>query len=45
MYTTFVSTEVTSKLNIPWWTGAIGMTLSTVLLYCNGNNPSLPGKY
>ncbi|MEE0680901.1 MAG: hypothetical protein ACLVML_05245 [Candidatus Gastranaerophilaceae bacterium] len=28
-----------------WWIGAIGVGLSAVLVYCDGNNPSLTGKY
>ncbi len=29
----------------PWRIGAIGVGLSAILLYCDGNNPSLTGKY
>lgn len=45
VYTAVVSAGVSAGVEMPWWIGAIGVALSTVLVYCNGNNPSLTGKY
>ena len=45
VYTAVVTAGVTAGVEMPWWVGAIGVALSTVLVYCNGNNPSLTGKY
>ena len=45
VYTAVVNAGVTAGVEMPWWIGAIGVALSTVLVYCNGNNPSLTGKY
>ncbi|MEG1560342.1 MAG: hypothetical protein RRY79_04715 [Clostridia bacterium] len=45
VYTAFISVGVAAGVNMPWWVGAIGAGLSAVLVYCNGNNPSLPDKY
>ena len=36
---------VSAGAEMPWWIGAIGVGLSAVLVYCNGNNPSITGKY
>lgn len=32
---------VSSGIELPAWLPAIGVALTTVLIYCNGNNPSL----
>ena len=45
VYTAVVSAGVSAGVEMPWWIGAIGVGLSAVLVYCNGNNPSLTGKY
>ena len=45
VYTAIVHAGVAAGINMPWWIGAIGVGLSTVLVYCNGNNPSIKGKY
>ncbi len=45
VYTAVVSAGVSAGVDMPWWIGAIGVGLSAVLVYCNGNNPSLTGKY
>ena len=45
VYTAVVSAGVSAGVEMPWWIGAIGVGLSAVLVYCNGNNPSITGKY
>ena len=45
VYTAVVSAGVSAGVEMPWWIGAIGVGLSAVLVYCNGNNPSLTGRY
>lgn len=45
VYTAVVNTGVTAGINMPWWIGAIGVGLSTILIYANGNNPSLSDRY
>ena len=45
VYTAIVSAGVTAGVDMPWYIGAIGIGLSAVLTYCNGNNPSLPDTY
>ena len=45
VYTAVVSAGVSAGVEMPWWIGAIGVGLSAALVYCNGNNPSLTGKY
>lgn len=45
VYTAFVNVGVAAGNDMPWWVGGIGAALSAVLIYCNGNNPSLAGKY
>ena len=45
VYTAVVSAGVSAGIEMPWWIGAIGVGLSAVLVYCNGNNPSITGKY
>ena len=44
VYTAVVSAGVSAGVEMPWWIGAIGVGLSAVLVYCNGNNPSLTGE-
>lgn len=44
-YSAVVSSGVTAGVEMPWWIGAIGVALSAVLLYCNGNNPSIKDQY
>ena len=41
VYTAFVSAGVTAGVAMPWYIGAVGVALSAVLTYCNGNNPSI----
>lgn len=45
VYTAVVNTGVTAGIDMPWWIGAIGVGLSTILIYANGNNPSIADKY
>ena len=45
VYTAVVSAGVSAGVEMPWWIGAIGVGLSAVLVYWNGNNPSITGKY
>lgn len=45
VYSAVVSSGVTAGIEMPWWIGAIGVALSTVLVYCNGNNPSIKDQY
>jgi hypothetical protein len=41
VYEAVVNSLVTSGVVMPPVIGAIGVALATVLIYCNGNNPSL----
>lgn len=41
VYTAFVNAGVTAGVEMSWVVGAIGVALSTVLIYANGNNPSI----
>ena len=41
IYEAVVNSLVTSGVPMPPAVGAIGVALATVLIYCNGNNPSL----
>ena len=41
VYEAVVASLVASGINMPPYVGAIGVALATVLIYCNGNNPSL----
>ena len=41
VYEAVVNSLVTSGVSMPPVIGAIGVVLATVLIYCNGNNPSL----
>ena len=45
VYSAVVSAGVSAGVEMPWWIGAIGVGLSAVLVYCNGNNPSIKGQY
>lgn len=45
VFTAFVNVGVAAGQDMPWWIGGIGAALSAVLIYCNGNNPSLPDQY
>ena len=41
VYEAVVNALMTSGVELPPLFGAIGVALATVLIYCNGNNPSL----
>ena len=41
VYEAVVGSLVSAGVEMPPIVGAIGVALSAVLLYCNGNNPSL----
>ena len=41
VYEAVVNSLVTGGVTMPPLVGAIGVALATVLIYCNGNNPSL----
>lgn len=41
VYEAVVGSLVSAGIEMPPVVGAIGVALATVLLYCNGNNPSL----
>ena len=41
VYEAVVGSLVSAGVSMPPVVGAIGVALSAVLLYCNGNNPSL----
>lgn len=45
VYNAIINTGVAANVQMAWWVGAIGVGLSAILIYCNGNNPSLPGRY
>lgn len=45
VYSAVVSAGVSAEIDMPWWVGAIGVGLSAVLVYCNGNNPSIKDEY
>ena len=45
VYSAIVSAGVTAGVDMPWCIGAIGVGLSSVLVYCNGNNPSIKDQY
>ncbi len=45
VYTAVVNAGAAAGVEMPWIVGAIGVGLSTVLVYCNGNNPSIKGQY
>lgn len=41
VYEAVVNSLVQSGVSLPVWMPALGVALATVLIYCNGNNPSL----
>lgn len=41
VYEAVVNSLVQSGVALPVWMPALGVALATVLIYCNGNNPSL----
>lgn len=41
VYEAVIGSLVSAGIEMPPVVGAIGVALATVLLYCNGNNPSL----
>ena len=41
VYEAVIGSLVSAGIEMPPVVGAIGAALATVLLYCNGNNPSL----
>ena len=41
VYEAVVNSLVNSGITLPAWMPAVGVALATVLIYCNGNNPSL----
>ena len=41
VYEAVVNSLVQSGVNLPAWMPALGVGLAAVLIYCNGNNPSL----
>ena len=41
VYEAVVNSLVSAGVAMPPLVGAIGVALATVLIYCNGNNPSL----
>ena len=45
VFTAIVNAGVTVGVTMPWYVGAIVVGLSTVLIYCNGNNPSIADRY
>lgn len=45
VYTAVVNAGVAAGAQMPWWIGAIGVGVSTALVYCNGNNPSIADEY
>ncbi|MDO4564853.1 MAG: hypothetical protein Q4C04_04495 [Clostridia bacterium] len=45
VYEAVIASLVTGGVTMPPIVGAIGVALATVLVYCNGNNPSLKETY
>lgn len=45
VYEAVVNSLMSAGINMPPVVGAIGVALATVLIYCNGNNPSLADRY
>ena len=41
VYEAVVNSFATAGVAIPTWVSAIGVGISAILIYCNGNNPSL----
>ncbi|NLB62405.1 MAG: hypothetical protein GX802_08365 [Clostridiales bacterium] len=44
VFTAVINVGVTAGVEMPWWVGAIGVGLSTIMIYANGNNPSICNK-
>ena len=44
VYEAIVNALAGGGIDVPAWMSALGVGLATVLVYCNGNNPSL-SKY
>lgn len=45
VYEAVVTSLVSAGITMPPVVGAIGVALATVLIYCNGNNPSIANRY
>ena len=45
VYEAVVNSLMSAGINLHPVIGAIGVALATVLIYCNGNNPSLADRY
>ena len=45
VYEAVVGSLVSAGIEMHPVVGAIGVALATVLIYCNGNNPSIPNRY
>lgn len=45
VYEAVVNSLMSAGINMHPVVGAIGVALATVLIYCNGNNPSLKDRY
>ncbi len=45
VYEAVVNRLMSAGINMHPVVGAIGVALATVLIYCNGNNPSLADRY
>lgn len=45
VYEAVVASLVSAGVQMHPVVGAIGVALATVLIYCNGNNPSLADRY
>lgn len=41
VYEAVINSLMSAGIDMPPVVGAIGVALATVLIYCNGNNPSL----
>ncbi len=44
VYEAVIAAGIASGAQLPWWVGAIGVAMSTVLIYANNNNPSLSSR-
>lgn len=45
VYEAVVGVGVAAGVAMPWWIGAIGVGLATVVAYATGNNPSIKNQY
>lgn len=45
VYEAVVASLVSAGIEMHPVVGAIGVALATVLIYCNGNNPSIANRY